>query len=262
MIHKLSVVHENAQIGAGVTISPFVTIEEDVVIGEGCWIGPHATIMAGTRMGKNCKVFPGAIVGSIPQDLKFGGEHTTLEIGDDVVIREYCTLNRGTSANGATVIGSRCLFMAYVHVAHDCVIGDDCVLANNATLAGHVEVGSYAILSAMTAIRQFTRIGEHSMVGGGVLVNKDIPPFVRVARQPASYIGVNSIGLSRRGFDKETIHHIQDVYRYIFVKGMRLSRALDAIEENLQSTKEQERILHFINASEQGIIKGFQSTRD
>ncbi len=256
--HTLSFVHPNAQIGANVTIEPFVTIKEDVVIGEGTWIGSNVTIMDGVRIGKNCKIFPGAIVGAVPQDLKFQGEESTLEIGDNVIIREYCTLNRGTLANYKTEIGSNSLLMAYVHVAHDCVIGKNCILANNVNLAGHIEVGDFAVLGGLTAVHQFVKIGQHAMVGGGSLVRKDIPPFVKAAREPISYAGVNSIGLRRRGFTEEQVHCIQDIYRVLFVKGNNTTQAIKAIKDSIADCKEKEQILTFIASSTRGLMKGFR----
>jgi UDP-N-acetylglucosamine acyltransferase len=258
MHHPLAVIHRDAQIGKNVTISPFVSIEEDVVIGDNTWIAPNVVIMAGSRIGKNCRIFPGAVIGCIPQDLKFAGEKTTLEIGDNVTIREYCTLNRGTRAAGKTVVGNGCLLMAYVHVAHDCIIGNHCILANNSTLAGHVEIQDYAILGGMTAVQQFIRIGAHCMVGGGSLLNKDVPPFVRAARYPVSYIGVNSVGLRRRGFDSDKIKHIQDIYYHLFLMNQNRVQALKAIETEIDDSKERQLIIDFVERSQNGIIKGLK----
>jgi UDP-N-acetylglucosamine acyltransferase len=253
--YPLSFIHEGANIADNVEIQPFVTIEKDVVIGEGCWIGSHVTIMSGTRIGKNCRIFPGAIVGSIPQDLKFEGEHSLLEIGDNVTIREYCTINRGTRANFKTIIGDNTLLMAYVHVAHDCVIGKNCVLANNVNLAGHIQIGDHSILGGMVAIHQFVKIGAYSMIGGGSLVGKDVPPFVKAARYPLSYAGVNSIGLRRKGYPNETINHIQDIYRILYVRGHNTSQALQVIEAEISVTEERDQIVQFIRESTRGIIK-------
>lgn len=253
--YPLSFIHDGAIIADNVEIQPFVTIENDVTIGEGTWIGSHVTIMAGTRIGKNCKIFPGAIVGSIPQDLKFQGEYSLLEIGDHVTIREYCTINRGTKANYKTSIGDHSLLMAYVHVAHDCTIGKHCVLANNVNLAGHISLGDYSILGGMVAIHQFVKIGDYCMVGGGSLVGKDIPPFVKAARYPLAFAGVNSIGLRRHGFSLETIHHIQDIYRTLYVRGYNTSRALQIIESDMPVSDERDAVLQFIRESTRGIIK-------
>ena len=255
---NLSSIHPDAIIGKNVKISPFVTIEKDVVIGDDCWIGSGACIMSGVRLGNNVKIFQGAIVGAIPQDLKFGGEESILEIDDNTIIREYCTLNRGTKANFKTYIGKDCLIMAYVHVAHDCVISDNCILANNVTLAGHIEVAPHVVIGGMTAVHQFVHIGEHAMVGGGSLVRKDVPPFVKAAREPLSYVGVNSIGLLRRGFTDDQINTIQDVYRVLFVKGNNNTQALKIIHEELPNSDEKAKILEFIQQSNRGLMRGFR----
>ncbi len=259
MIVKENVlIHPGARIGENVRIEPFVTIAEDVVIGDNAWIGPHVTILNGVRIGNNCKIFPGSVIGGIPQDLKFQGEESIVEIGDNVTIREYCTLNRGTRANYRTEIHDNCLLMAYVHVAHDCIIRKNSVLANNVNLAGHIEIGEYAILGGLTAVHQFVKIGEHAFVGGGSLVRKDIPPYVKAAREPLSYAGINSVGLRRRGFTSEQINHIQDIYRILFVKGYNTRQALKIIETSLRATKERDRIVQFIAGADRGIMKGFR----
>ena len=255
---KFQDIHPKAKIGKNVKFSSFVTVEEDVVIGDGCDIGANVCILNGTRMGNNCKIFPGAIIGSIPQDLKFQGEKSTLEIGNNVIIREYCTINRGTLANIRTVIEDNCLIMAYCHVAHDCIIHENCVLANGVNLAGHIEIGTRSVLGGLTAVHQFVRIGDHAMVGGGSLVRKDVPPYVTAAREPLSYAGVNSIGLRRRGFSSEQIHTIQDIYRILYVKGYNTTQAVGMIEEKIVSSPEREKILGFIRAADRGIIKGFR----
>lgn len=252
------IIHPGANIGENVTIEPFVTIADDVVIGDNTWIGPHVTIMDGVIIGDNCRIFPGSVIGGIPQDLKFRGEESIVEIGNNVTIREYCTVNRGTSANFRTEIHDNVLLMAYVHVAHDCVIQRNCILANNVNLAGHIEVGEYAILGGMTAVHQFVKIGEHVMVGGGSLVRKDIPPYVKAAREPLSYAGVNSIGLRRRGFNSDQINHIQDIYRILFVRGHNTRQALKLLETSIRITPERDRIIEFITQADRGIMKGFK----
>ncbi len=252
-------VHPDARIGRGVSIAPFATVEADVVIGDGCKIGSNACVMGGTRMGQNCQVFPGAVVGAIPQDLKFQGEYTTLEIGDRVIIREFCTLNKGTKANGRTLIGSDCLLMAYVHVAHDCIIGDHCIFANNVTLAGHIEVGDWAVLGGLTAVHQFVRIGRHVMVGGGSLVRKDVPPYITAAREPLAYAGVNAIGLERRGFPPEKIEHIKELYRHLFVEHGNLAKGKERLRALAAESEEAAEILAFLEFSSphsRGIIRG------
>lgn len=247
----------NAKIGKDVTISNFTTIYDDVEIGDGTWIGPNVTIFPGARIGRNCKIFPGSVISAIPQDLKFNGEYTTCEIGDNNVIRECCTINRGTSASGRTVVGNNNLLMAYVHVAHDCIVGNNCVLANNATLAGHIIVGDWTVLGGKTAILQFVHIGSHVITMGGSLVNKDIPPFVRVARYPICYSGVNTIGLHRRGFSQESIDNIQKIYRILFQQGHTVTNAVELIKEQYGNTDEGKQILSFIGSATTGLLKGY-----
>ncbi len=262
MNQNLAYIHPQAKVARNAVIEPFAFIDKNVEIGPGSWIGPNAVIFEGTKIGSNCKVFSGAVVGAIPQDLKFDGEETTVEIGDNVVIRECVTINRGTAANDKTVIGDNCLLMAYSHVAHDCVLGNNVILANNVNLAGHIEVGDYAIFEGLAAVQQFIKVGEHSFISGGSLVRKDVPPFVKAAREPLSYVGINSIGLRRRGFDKQTINTIQDVYRYLFVKGISTSKALALIETEIPVSKERDYILSFVQNSVRGIMKGFNSIHD
>jgi UDP-N-acetylglucosamine acyltransferase len=255
---KLSTVHPEAKIGENVTISPFSYIEHDVEIGDGTWIGPHVTIFEGTRIGKNCKIFPGAVISGIPQDLKYKGEKTTVEIGDNTTIREYVTVNRGTSYANTTKIGSNCLLMAYVHVAHDCILGDHVILANNVNLAGHVQIENWAILEGLVAVQQFIKIGQHSFIAGGSLVRKHVPPYVKAAREPLSYAGVNNIGLQRRHFTADQVNHIKEIYRILFVKGYNTTHALQIIEDSLESTPIREDILNFIKQADPGIMRGFQ----
>lgn len=247
----------DAKIGKDVTICNFTTIYEDVVIGDGCWIGPNVTIFPGARIGKNCKIFPGTTIAAVPQDLKFNGEYTTVEIGDNNVIRECCTINRGTSASGKTVIGNDNLIMAYSHVAHDCVVGDHCVLANNATLAGHIVLGDWVVLGGKTAILQFVHVGSHVITMGGSLVDKDIPPYVKAARYPIQYCGVNSLGLHRRGFTQAAINNIQDIYRILFQKGYNVTHAVEIIKEQYGNTDEGKQVLSFIGSANTGILKGY-----
>ncbi len=258
MISIQTNISPGAKIGTGTKIEPFVTINSDVIIGNNCWIGPYATIMDGSRIGNNCKIFPGAVVGAIPQDLKYAGENSLLEIGDNTTVREFATLNRGTKATMTTKIGSNCLLMAYSHVAHDCIIGDNVILANNVNLAGHVTIEDYAIIGGLSAVHQFVKIGGHSMIGGGSLVMKDVPPFAKAAREPLSYEGVNSIGLRRRGFTKEQIDRIHDIFRYLFIKHRNISKALKDIQANLPESEEKTRILEFIAQSQRGLMKGIR----
>ncbi|HAE66482.1 MULTISPECIES: acyl-ACP--UDP-N-acetylglucosamine O-acyltransferase [Sphingobacterium] len=259
MIQPLAYIHPDAKIAKNVVIEPFVTIYKDVVIGEGTWIGSNVTIMDGARIGKNCKIYPGAVISGEPQDLKFDGEITTAEIGDNTTIRECVTINRGTKDRYRTVIGKNCLIQAYSHVAHDCEVGDNCVFSNNSTLAGHITVGDYVVLAGMVAVHQFVKIGSHAFVTGGSLVRKDIPPFVKAAREPISYAGINSVGLRRRGFSEEQIAEIQNLYRILFVQNRNLAKAIEIIEAEYQATEIRDEILDFIRNSGRGIMKGFNN---
>lgn len=257
MNQPLAYVHPEAKIADNVVIEPFVTIHRNVEIGEGSWIGSNATIMEGARIGRNCRVFPGAVISAIPQDLKFGGEETTVEIGDSSTIREFVTINRGTSANMKTVVGSNCLLMAYVHVAHDCVVGDHCILANAVNLGGHITIGDYAIVGGLSAVHQFVNIGAHAMISGGSLVRKDVPPYTKAARDPLSFVGINSVGLRRRGFTNEKINEIHDIYRIIYLKNLNISQAVTHVETTLPATPERDEIIGFITSSSRGVMKGY-----
>ncbi len=256
MKQPLAYVHPDAKIAENVVIEPFVSIDRDVVIGEGTRIGSSVTILPGTRIGKNCNIFPGAVIGAIPQDLKFRGEYTTVEIGDNNTIREYVTINRGTASKGKTIVGNNNLLMAYVHIAHDCHLGNYLILGNNTQLAGEVIIDDWAIISGMTGIHQFCRLGSHVMIGGGSLVRKDVPPYIKAGREPLAYVGINSIGLRRRNFSNDKIREIQDIYRYIYQKGLNTSQAIEVIEAEMPATQERDDILLFIKDSKRGIIRG------
>ena len=262
MIHQLSAVDPRAKIGKNVTIDPFSTISSDVEIGDGTWVGSNVTIMDGARIGKNCKIFPGTVISAIPQDLKFEGEDSLVIIGDNTTIRECVTINRGTKALGYTKVGNNCLIMATAHIAHDCVIGDHVIIVNGCGVAGHVEIGDYAIIGGLSVIHQFSRIGKHVMVSGGSLIRKDIPPYIKVAREPMTYAGINSVGLRRRGMSNEKIIEIQNIYRVIFQMKMNVSQALAYAEKELASTPERDEILLFIQNSQRGIIKGYNVGRE
>lgn len=212
-------INPGAKIGANVEIGPFTTIDDNVEIGDGCRIGSNVTIFSGARIGKNVTIFPGAVISAIPQDLKFRGEDTQAFIGDNTVLRECVTVNRGTAAKGRTVVGSNCLIMAYSHVAHDCIVGNNVIISNATQLAGEVEVDDFAVIGGGSLVHQFCHIGAHVMLQGGALVNKDIPPYVKAAREPISYTGINTIGLHRRGFSSEAIARIQDIYRILYASG-------------------------------------------
>ncbi len=257
MKQPLAYVHPEANVADNVVIEPFVSIDKDVIIGEGTRIGSSVTIMPGVRIGKNCRIFPGAVIGAIPQDLKFRGEYSTVEIGDNTTIREFVTINRGTAAKGKTVVGSNCLLMAYVHVAHDCVVGNNVILVNNTQLAGEVIVDDFVILAGMVAVHQFVHIGSHVMVAGGSLVRKDVPPFIKAGREPLSYVGINSIGLRRRNFSNEKIREVQEIYRYIYQKGLNISQAVEIIEAEMPASTERDEVLLFIKDSKRGIIRGY-----
>ncbi len=256
MHHPLSNIHPEAKIGDNVTIEAFVTVEKDVEIGDGTWVGPNACILAGSRIGENCEIHSGAVISGKPQDLKYQGEETLTRIGDNTVIREFVTINKGTSDRLETVVGSNCLLMAYVHIAHDCLLGNHCIIANSVQIAGHVELHDHARIGGTTAVHQFVKIGAHTMVGGGSLVRKDVPPYIIAAREPLIYSGVNSVGLSRHGFAPERINLIQEAYRLYFLKGNNKTAALQMIEE-LDDCEEKKNILDFIRSSERGIIKGY-----
>ncbi|MBJ2185817.1 acyl-ACP--UDP-N-acetylglucosamine O-acyltransferase [Paramuribaculum intestinale] len=257
MKQPLAYIHPAAKIDPSVVIDPFVTIEENVEIGEGTRIGSNVTIMSGARIGKNCRIFPGAVVSAVPQDLKFRGEDTVAIIGDNTTLRECVTINRGTAARGRTVVGSNCLIMAYCHVAHDCIVGDNVVMSNATQLAGEVQVDNYAVIGGGALVHQFCHIGPHVMLQGGALVNKDIPPYVKAAREPISFAGVNSIGLRRRGFSSDTIREIQEIYRYLYLSGLNNSDAVERIEAELPATPERDEIILFVRNSKRGIIKGY-----
>jgi len=257
MKQPLAYVHSESQVADNVVIEPFVTIDKDVIIGEGTRIGSNVTIMPGTRIGKNCRIFPGAVIGAIPQDLKFRGEYTTVEIGDNTTIREFVTINRGTAARGKTVVGNNCLLMAYVHIAHDCVVGDNVILVNSTQLAGEVVIDDWAIIGGMSAIHQFCHIGSHVMISGGSLVRKDVPPFIKAGREPLSYVGINSIGLRRRNYNNEKIREVQEIYRYIYQKGLNTAQAVEIIEAEMSATPERDEILLFVKDSKRGIIRGY-----
>ncbi|SHG32745.1 acyl-[acyl-carrier-protein]--UDP-N-acetylglucosamine O-acyltransferase [Salegentibacter echinorum] len=260
MNQPLAYVHPGAKIAKNVVIEPFTTIHNDVVIGEGTWIGSNVTIMEGARIGKNCSIFPGAVISAIPQDKKFDDEDTITVIGDNTTIRECVTINRGTSDRMKTVIGKNCWIMAYCHIAHDCIVGDHCIFSNNSTLAGHINVGDYVVLAGMTAIQQFCSIGKHAFVTGGSLVRKDVPPFVKGGREPLSYVGINSIGLRRRGFSTDKIREIQDIYRILYQRNYNNSQAVTIIEAEMQATAERDEILEFIKNSQRGVMKGYFSS--
>lgn len=250
-----AVIHPNARVDETATIEPFAVIGEDVEIGPETWIGSHVVVMDGARIGAHCRIFPGAVISAVPQDLKYRGEKTFVEIGDHTTIRECATVNKGTAAKGVTRVGEGCLIMAYVHIAHDCEIGNQVILVNSTGLAGEVVIEDFAYLGGMVGVHQFVRIGAHTMVQGGSMVGKDIPPFLMAGRNPVRYQGINVIGLRRRGFSDERVEAIHEVYRYIYQKGLNTTQALERMEEELADSSEKQIILRFIQDSTRGIIR-------
>ncbi len=261
MNQPLAYIHPDAKIARNVVVEPFTTIHNNVTIGSGTWIGSNVTIMEGAVIGENCRIFPGAVISAIPQDLKFDGEDSQVIIGNNVTIRECVTINRGTSAYGKTEIGDNCLIMATAHIAHDCILEKNVIVVNGVLLAGHVTVGEFAIIGGSSGIHQFIHIGKHAMISGGSLVRKDVPPFTKAAKEPLSYIGINSIGLRRRGFESEKIHEIQDIYRILYQKNNNTTQALGIIEAEYEATTERDLILQFIKNSKRGIMKGYTSNQ-
>lgn len=249
-------IHPEARLGNNVRIDAFSVIEENVVIGDGTRIGYNATILAGARIGNNCQIFPNAVVAGVPQDLKFVGEDSTAEIGDNTVIREGVTINRGTKSKGRTVIGSDCLLMANAHVGHDCFVGNNCILGNGVGMAGEVIMDDWAIVSGLSGIHQFSKIGTHAIVGGLSRVVKDVPPYVTAGREPLTYMGLNVVGLQRRGFTGEKINEIREIYRIVYQKNMNISQALNYVESNFEATPERNTIINFIRESSRGVIRG------
>ncbi len=255
-ISTLAYIHPNAKIGDNVIVKPFAYIEDNVVIGAGTVIMPHACIMSGARIGENCTVFPNAVISGIPQDLKFDDEESLAVIGDNTIIRECVTVNRGTKSRGQTIVGNNCLLMAYCHVAHDCILKDHIIIGNTVQLAGEVEIDDYAILSGGSLVHQFTRIGKHTMIQGGTRLGKDIPPYAVAGREPVSYVGINIVGLRRRGFTREQINNIQEVYRYLYLSGYNISQAIERIESELSESEERTDIIDFVRASSRGVVRG------
>ena len=260
-ISPLATVSPNAKLGDNIEIGPYAYIDDNVEIGDGCKILPHAVIFEYVKMGRNCSVFPGAVVGAIPQDLKFDGEVTYVEIGDNVTIRECATINRGTKASGkgVTKVGSNTLIMSYVHIAHDCVVGEHCILVSYVGIAGETEVADWAIIGGGTKAHQFSRIGMHAMVGGASRINKDVPPFALCGREPLCYCGVNIVGLRRRGFSSEVIRNIQDIYNTINFEGLNITDGCAKVEAGFPPSMERDVILDFIRGSKRGIIRANDS---
>lgn len=249
------VVSDGARIGNNVKIGNFTTIHENVEIGDNCEIHGNVTIFPGARIGAGVRIFPGAVVGAIPQDLKFRGEDTLAIVGDGTTLRECVTVNRGTAAKGKSVVGSNCLLMAYVHVAHDVIIGNNVIISNAVQLGGEVQVDDCAVLGGGSLIHQFCHLGRNIMLQGGALVNKDIPPFVKAAREPISYVGLNSIGLHRHGFKQEEIQQISEVYRILYLSDLNVTNAVKLILETVPQSTFRDEIVEFVSNSQRGVIR-------
>ena len=255
-ISPLAHVDPQAQIGANVEVAPFAYIGPNVTVGAGAWIGPHATVLGDTTIGEECKLFPGCVIGADSQDLKYKGEPTTVEIGARTSIRECVTIHKATTDKMVTRVGSDCLIMAYVHIAHDVQVGDHVILANSCNVAGHVVIEDHVIIEGMVGIQQFVRIGKHAFIAGGSLVRKNVPPYIKAAREPLSYIGINGIGLRRRGFDIDRIQSIEDIYRTLYVLNNNMTQAVKAAELELPTSDDKDTVLSFIRQSDKGIIRG------
>ena len=253
-IHSTAIVDSKAQLGDNVSVGPFSVIDADVVIADGTSVASHVYIADGARIGANCKIHKGAVVATLPQDLKFGFEKSTFEIGDNTTVREFCTLNRGTNDRGKSVVGTNCLLMAYVHIAHDCFIGDNVILANSVQVAGHVDIEDYAIIGGLTGIHQFCRIGQHVMIGGGFRACKDVPPYILAMGEPLQYGGINSIGLRRRGFSAESMSALKKAYRLLYRSKLNVSQAVERIKAEVADSLEVKNILDFIEKAERGLI--------
>jgi UDP-N-acetylglucosamine acyltransferase len=255
-IHPTAIVAPTARLGSGVTIGPYSTIGDQVTLGDGTTVGAHVVIEGGVEVGRNCRIFSHAVLGSEPQDLKFRGEKSMLIVGDGTVIREFATLNRATSGGGGkTVVGRGCLIMAYAHVAHDCHLGDGVILANAATLGGHVLIEEHAIVGGLTGVHQFCRIGAHAIIGGCSGIILDIPPYVKAQGNRARLFGLNTVGLKRRSFPPEAIHHLKQAYRLLFLSGLTTTQALERIDSELPACAEIQHLVHFIKTSERGITR-------
>jgi UDP-N-acetylglucosamine acyltransferase len=259
MIHSSSVISKKAKIGKNVKIGPFCYVGDYVELHDNIELISNVHVEGNTTIGKETKIFPFASIGTSPQDLKYNGEETTVEIGDFTTIRECVTINKGTTDRMKTVIGSNCLIMAYCHIAHDCLVGNNAIFSNNSTLAGHVTIGENVVLAGLVAVHQFVSIGQHAFVTGGSLVRKDVPPFVKAAREPLSYVGINSVGLRRRGFDTDKIREIQNIYRILYQRNYNNTQAVQILEAEMEATNERDEILQFIRDSQRGIMKGYFS---
>lgn len=256
MISNLASISSKATIGQNVRVDPFSMIHENVIIGSNTRIHSNVSIYPGTVIGENCEIFPGAVIGVVPQDLKFDGEETSVFIGDNTIIRECVTIHRGTKDKWKTSIGNNCLLMTYVHVAHDCQIGNNVILASYTGLSGHVIIDDYAILEGKVAAQQFAHIGTHAFIGGASLIRKDVPPFIKAAREPLTFAGVNSVGLRRRGYTDETVREIEDIYRILYVQNSNITKAIEQVKQTIPASEMRQLILNFIESSDKGVIRG------
>lgn len=254
-IHSLSDISKGAKIGSNVKVGPFTCIYDNVEIGDDCEIMNNVTIMPGSRIGNGVRIFPGAVVGAIPQDLKFKGENTLAIVGDRTTIRECVTINRGTASKGKTEVGQGCLLMAYTHVAHDCRIGNGVIVSNAVQFGGEVVVDDHAVIGGGSLIHQFCHLGKYIMLQGGALVNKDIPPYVKAAREPISFVGLNAVGLHRNGFSREDVQTISDIYRILYMSDLNVTNAVKLILQTLPESTYRDEIVSFVENSERGIIR-------
>jgi UDP-N-acetylglucosamine acyltransferase len=252
-IHPSAIVSSSAEIGDGVEIGPFAIVGDECVIGDGCVISARASLERYVILGRNVKIGVGSVLGSDPQDLKFKGERTTVEIGDNTVVREYSTINRGTSQSFKTSVGPNSFVMSYVHLAHDCHVGEGVVLANMVQLAGHVTVEDRVILSGVTAVHQFTRIGRNAIVGGCSRVSKDVPPFVKAVGNPMKLYGLNSVGLRRNGFSPDTILELKRAYRLLFRSELNLAQAIERVTAEVEQIPEVKQLVQFVESSQRGV---------
>lgn len=253
-IHSTAIIGSKARIGNDVAIGPYTIVEDDVVIGDGTRIGPHVYCADGARIGKGCHIHKGAVVATVPQDLKFKDEKTTFEIGDNTTVREFCTLNRGTTEHMKSTVGKDCLLMAYVHVAHDCAVGDNVILANGVQMGGHVTIEDWVVIGGVTAIHQFVTVGQHTMIGGHFRVPKDVPPYILAGGAPLTYEGLNVIGLRRRGFSNEALEALSKAYHLLYLSKLNVTQAVGRIQEELTPTAEIQNLISFIERSKRGII--------
>ena len=253
-IHPTAIVNPGAKLGENLIVGPYAVVEGDVEIGNDCFVGAHAVIYSGARIGNRIKIFQGCSVANLPQDLKFGGEKTLFIIGDDTVIREFATLHRGTLETGKSQVGKNCLLMAYSHIPHDCVVGDNCIIANAVQIGGHSHIEDYVIIGGLAGLHQFSRVGEHSMIGGAAKITQDVPPYILASHNPAIFIGLNVVGLRRRGFKTEDIQILKEAYKYLYDKSLNVSQAVKVIESKLGSNEYVQKILNFLSGTKRGIV--------